>query len=88
MKITLNENLVYLAKKFLPHAKLYLVGGSVRDLLLNKKPKDYDICSKITINQLQKICESLNIKLENKNFDFGTATICYNNQKYDYAKRA
>lgn len=33
----------------------YLVGGCVRDLLLNKQPKDFDITTNATPEQLQKI---------------------------------
>jgi poly(A) polymerase len=33
----------------------YIVGGAVRDLLLHKKPKDFDIVSAATPNQIKKI---------------------------------
>lgn len=33
----------------------YLVGGSVRDLLLHKKPKDFDVATEATPNQIKKI---------------------------------
>lgn len=33
----------------------YLVGGSVRDLILGKKPKDFDITTNATPVQLKKI---------------------------------
>jgi len=36
----------------------YLVGGGVRDLLLNKKPKDYDISTSAEPEQIKKIFRS------------------------------
>lgn len=33
----------------------YLVGGSVRDLLLNKSPKDFDICTSAQPEEIKKI---------------------------------
>ncbi|MCK4502258.1 MAG: polynucleotide adenylyltransferase PcnB [Desulfuromonadales bacterium] len=35
--------------------KAYLVGGSVRDLLLNRQPKDFDIGTDATPNQIRKL---------------------------------
>jgi len=35
--------------------KAYLVGGSVRDLLLSRKPKDFDIGTDATPNQVRKL---------------------------------
>ncbi len=36
-------------------AEAYIVGGAVRDLLLNHKPKDFDISTSATPRQVQKI---------------------------------
>jgi len=33
----------------------YLVGGSVRDMLMNKKPKDYDICTNAFPSQVKSL---------------------------------
>jgi len=33
----------------------YLVGGAVRDILMQKEPKDYDICSSATTEQIKSI---------------------------------
>lgn len=35
--------------------KAYLVGGSIRDLLLGRKPKDFDVVTNATPNQIKKI---------------------------------
>ncbi|NLV77257.1 MAG: CCA tRNA nucleotidyltransferase, partial [Tissierellia bacterium] len=35
--------------------KAYIVGGSVRDMLLNKAPKDYDIATNATPEEIEKV---------------------------------
>ena len=39
----------------------YLVGGSVRDLLLNKHPKDFDVATNATPNQIKKLFRNARI---------------------------
>ena len=39
----------------------YLVGGSVRDLLLHKAPKDFDIATNATPNQIRKLFKNARI---------------------------
>ncbi len=38
--------------------KAYLVGGAVRDLLAGKNPKDYDVCTNATVDELISIFKS------------------------------
>lgn len=50
---------------FIPSGKrtkneLYLVGGCVRDLLLDRQPKDYDLCTNLTPDQVKKLFEERN----------------------------
>jgi poly(A) polymerase len=42
--------------------KAYLVGGCVRDLLLGRKPKDFDIATSATPNQIKNIFNIQNIQ--------------------------
>ena len=43
-------------KRFNEHdIEAYLVGGCVRDSLLGKEPKDWDICTNATPTQIKKI---------------------------------
>lgn len=35
--------------------EVYLVGGSVRDILLGKQPKDYDFCTPLLPDELGKV---------------------------------
>ena len=43
-------------------AELYLVGGCVRDMLLGKEPKDYDLCTNATPDDVKYIIDMANSK--------------------------
>src|ERR1700743_2007690 len=47
--------IIILAKLLSEGKKSYLVGGCVRDLLLKEKPKDFDICTDASHEDLLKI---------------------------------
>lgn len=55
--------------------ELYLVGGCVRDMLLGKEPKDYDLCTNATPDEVKQICESLGLKTFDSGIKHGTITI-------------
>lgn len=64
------------ALKVLKHLKSngyesYFVGGSIRDLLLGKKPKDFDICTGATSEQVKEIFE----RVFDTGLKFGTVTV-------------
>jgi len=54
------------------NADICLVGGAVRDLLLNKKVTDYDFCSLLTPKQVQEKLLQHNIKSLDINAKYGT----------------
>ena len=65
--------------------ELYLVGGCVRDLLLNKCPKDYDLCTSATPEDFKKILNKSIYKTYDSGIKHGTITVvdtCYN-QTYE-----
>ncbi len=59
--------------------KAYLVGGCVRDLLLKKKPKEFDI----TTSALPEVCQKLFKKVVPTGIDFGTVTIILDDGQYE-----
>ena len=65
---------------------LYIVGGYVRDFLLDLDSTDIDICSSLDIDTLCKICESLQFKYSTINKKLGTIQISCNNIKYEYTQ--
>ena len=85
IKIEVDLNLTQLANIFKQNnATLYIVGGFVRDYLINKTAFDIDICSSLTLNEVQKILQNTKFELTIKNKNFGTAQITCENQTFEY----
>jgi len=64
--------------------ELFLVGGSCRDLLLNKEPKDYDLTTNASIEEIRDICKKLNLKTFDSGVKHGTLTIIDDFYKKSY----
>lgn len=64
--------------------ELYLVGGGVRDLLLGKEPKDYDLTTNASIEEIREICTKLNLKTFDSGVKHGTLTIIDDFYKISY----
>lgn len=74
MKIPLEiENIIQRFKDSSKNYEVYLVGGCVRDLLLNRQPKDWDFTTNVSPQEIQKIFP--NSFYENQ---FGTVSIVTN----------
>ena len=73
----LYRSLINLFEAFWIYGKkeLYLVGGCVRDLLLGRKPKDYDLCTNATPDEVKEIISSINLKSFDSGIKHGTLTI-------------
>ena len=57
----------------------YLVGGSTRDIFNYKNPKDYDICSNATPEQIKKLFNKVILTGEKH----GTVTVVLGNEHYE-----
>lgn len=64
---------------------IYIVGGFVRNALIGRKCEDEDLCSALTLNELEKKLEGSEFSLKNKNKNFGTCKIVCGSMSYDYA---
>ena len=64
--------------------ELYLVGGVVRDLLLGREPKDYDLTTSASIEEIREICAKLNLKTFDSGVKHGTLTIIDDFYKISY----
>lgn len=64
---------------------LYIVGGFVRDYLANIPNNDIDLCSPLTLEELQIILDKTDFKIEVKNKQFGTAKIIYKDSVFEYS---
>ena len=67
MNFELSNNLTKLAKIFEKKADLYIVGGFVRDKLLSLKTQDIDLCSSLTITQIQSLLNNTKYILKEAN---------------------
>ena len=65
--------------------EIYLVGGCVRDLLLDKCPKDYDLCTNATPEEIKKILSKSMYKTYDSGIKHGTITVTdtYYRQTYE-----
>lgn len=65
--------------------ELYLVGGIIRDLILDREPKDYDLCTNATPDEVKQICEAMHLKTFDSGIKHGTITLTdtYYNQTYE-----
>ena len=59
-----------------------LVGGAVRDLILEKKVNDYDFACKFLPDEIQKILKAHNIKSIPTGLKYGTITAVINNKNF------
>lgn len=57
----------------------YIVGGYVRDYLLDKKTLDIDICTSATPKDIIKLFDQTTVS----KFSYGSVTIVYNSTKFD-----
>ena len=65
--------------------EIYLVGGCVRDLLLDKCPKDYDLCTNATPEEIKEILNKSMYKTYDSGIKHGTITVTdtYYRQTYE-----
>ena len=76
LKFDLKQEVVQLAKIFKKNKqKFYLVGGFLRDSLLNRHTDDIDVCSFATLDVVEKILQGTNFEITNKYDEFQTANI-------------
>lgn len=64
--------------------KAYIVGGAVRDSLLEKKPKDWDICTNATPNEVEDVFKNrMDITFVHTGLKHGTITLMKNGRGYE-----
>lgn len=84
MKIIISENLKKLATILEPYAKLYIVGGYVRNALLGFCGTDVDLTASIPPEKMIKILEGTKFEVLDKSFKMGTMKIACENEIWDY----
>ncbi len=76
MKFDYPETLIRLCKTLNSAGyEAWLVGGAVRDLYLNKKPKDWDVATNATPEQVKEAFVSQGISVYDTGVEFGTVSV-------------
>lgn len=77
----MNNLIVSKVREIIPES--YLVGGSVRDIILGNEPKDYDFCTPLFPGQVEKILQSAGYKTYDIGKAFGTIQFDLDGQKIE-----
>ena len=68
MQFELNEDTRFILDTLNKNGEGYMVGGSVRDILLNIEPKDYDFTTNINYSNLKELFKDYSPKEIGKHF--------------------
>lgn len=82
MFIEISNNLKKLSKLF--PENLYIVGGYVRNKLLNIDDSDVDLASSVNIDEVAKRLEGTEFSVKIKNLKCGSILISKDNESYEY----
>ena len=76
----MKEKALEILKKFEDNGyDAYIVGGYVRDTLLNRKTNDIDICTSATPKDILNLFENVSIS----DIEYGSVVVSYKGYKYD-----
>lgn len=79
-----NKNLQLIINKFKENekAECYLVGGCVRDFLLNENPHNFDFTTNLKTDEIKELFKDYTI-INNNGEKYGTVTIRINNENFE-----
>lgn len=85
-KIQIPDTVKVLAEIFQQHNfNLYIVGGAVRDSLLGLIPKDYDLVTNATPDEIIDMCNENGFKTGEVGLHFGIVFVYINGEQYEIA---
>ena len=84
MRFDLDDDVKFILEQLNRNGKGFLVGGAVRDKILNKDPGDYDFATDIEYSELKRIFAGYNPK--DMGAHFGILMINVNGKSYEIAK--
>lgn len=82
MNIVIPDSLKKLSSLF--PCELFIVGGYVRNTIMGIETDDIDICSRLTLDELEKILAGTEFSLKIKNKMLGSAFVCFGDEKFEY----
>lgn len=81
---SINKNAIKIIELLHNHGyEAYLVGGCVRDILLELEPHDWDICTNATPTEIMNCLHSNRIMHYEPGLDFGTITAILNGEEFE-----
>src|ERR1039457_1619097 len=84
--ISIPQNVIKLSKLFNEAGfDLFLIGGSVRDLILGKEPKDWDVCTNAVPNSVVTILQNAGIEYNLQGSHFGIVVARFDNEDIEVA---
>lgn len=82
MQIEIPKELSQLAQLF--PTDLFIVGGFIRNKIMEIEGDDIDICASLTLDEVEKILEGSDFSLKIKNKTLGSALISKGDEHYEY----
>lgn len=82
MQIEIPKALKELANRF--PTELYVVGGYIRNKIMEIEGEDIDICSSLTIEEVEELLKDSKFDFKIKNKTLGSAVIIHGDQNYEY----
>ena len=80
MDIKIQKDVKYILNRLIKNNfEAYIVGGCVRDIILNKEPKDYDITTSAKPEEVIKLFDKVILT----GIKHGTVTVVLNNENYE-----
>jgi tRNA nucleotidyltransferase/poly(A) polymerase len=86
LKLKIPNDVIKIHKAFKKNGKkLYVVGGAVRDAILGKSPKDFDLATDAKPEEVEKIAKDNNISNKGIGKSFGVVSLFINKNEYEIA---
>jgi len=86
LKLKIPNDVIKIHKAFKKSGKkLYVVGGAVRDAILGKSPKDFDLATDAKPEEVEKIAKDNNISNKGIGKSFGVVSLFINKNEYEIA---
>ncbi|MEK5036204.1 hypothetical protein MKY96_32665 [Paenibacillus sp. FSL R7-0302] len=77
------EVILYMLQTDDPFAEAFVVGGCVRDSIIGKTPKDWDIATNLKPDVVMSLFNSLSFTVVPTGLKHGTVTLIYNGEHYE-----
>mgnify|MGYP001186407509 CR=1 FL=1 len=86
LKLNIPKDVIKIHKAFKKDGKkLYVVGGAIRDAILGKSPKDFDLATDAKPEEVEKIAKDNGISSKPLGKAFGVVSLFINNEEYEIA---